>query len=127
MNNQSYNNIKFVLTLCWNIDLHDIKHTKDNKMCYLIAKNDNKMRLNIPPNHRNARSHWAKRKKSKEEGQVALVTIFYLANERKNLNFNLIKEYLFYVKIEKNDDGIVEDLDLLGDHTIIAKFKICIF
>ena len=49
-----------------------------------------------------------------------LVNTFYLANERKNLNFNLVKEYLFYVKIEKNDDGIVEDLDFLGDHTIIA-------
>ena len=56
----------------------------------------------------------------KEEGKVALVTTFYLENERKNLNFNLIKEYLFYVKIEKNDDGIVEDLDFLGDHTIIV-------
>ena len=56
-----------------------------------------------------------------------LVTVFHLANERKNLNFNLIKEYLFYVKIEKNDDGIVDDLDFLRDHTIIAEFKICIF
>ena len=36
----------------------------------------------------------------KEEGKVALVTAFYLANEGNNLNFNLIKEYLFYVKIE---------------------------
>ena len=63
----------------------------------------------------------------KEEGKVALVTTFYLANEVKNLNFNLIKEYLFYVKIESNDDGIVEDLDFLGDHIIIEEFKICIF
>ena len=63
----------------------------------------------------------------KEEGKVALVAVFYLANERKNLNFNLIKESLFYFKIEKNDDGIVEDLDFLGEHTIIARFKICIF
>ena len=62
-----------------------------------------------------------------EEGKVALVTTFYLENERKNLNFNLIKEYLFYVKIEKNEDGIVEDLDFLGDHTIIEESKICIF
>jgi len=37
----------------------------------------------------------------KEEGKVALVTSFYLANEGKNFNCNLIKEYLFYVKIEK--------------------------
>ena len=37
----------------------------------------------------------------KEEGKVVLVTAFYLANEGNNLNFNLIKEYLFYVKIEK--------------------------
>ena len=37
----------------------------------------------------------------KEEGKFALVTAFYLANEGNNLNFNLIKEYLFYVKIEK--------------------------
>ena len=36
----------------------------------------------------------------KEEGKVALVTAFYLENEGNNLNFNLIKEYLFYVKIE---------------------------
>ena len=36
----------------------------------------------------------------KEEGKVALVTAFYLGNEENNLNFNLIKEYLFYVKIE---------------------------
>jgi len=27
----------------------------------------------------------------KEEGKVALATTFYLENERKNLNFNLIK------------------------------------
>ena len=32
----------------------------------------------------------------KEEGNVALVTAFYLENEGNNLNFNLIKEYLFY-------------------------------
>ena len=63
----------------------------------------------------------------KEEGKVALVIVFYLGNEGNNLNFNLIKEYLFYVKIENNDDGIVEDLDFLEDHTIIAEFKICIF
>ena len=37
----------------------------------------------------------------KEEGKVALVSAFYLTNEGNNLNFNLIKEYLFYVKIEK--------------------------
>ena len=30
-------------------------------------------------------------------------------------------------KQKKNDDGIVEDLDFLGDHTIIAEFKIYIF
>ena len=36
----------------------------------------------------------------KEKGKVALVTAFYLANEGDSLNFNLIKEYLFYVKIE---------------------------
>ena len=33
-----------------------------------------------------------KRKMIEEEGKVALVTTFYLENERKNLNFNLIKE-----------------------------------
>ena len=42
-----------------------------------------------------------KEKMIKEEGKVVLLTTFYLVNERKNLNFNLIKEYLFYVKIEK--------------------------
>ena len=42
-----------------------------------------------------------KKKMIKEEGKVALVTSFYLANERKNLSFNLIKECLFYIKIEK--------------------------
>ena len=36
----------------------------------------------------------------KEEGKVALVIVFYLANEGNDLNFNIIKEYLFYVKIE---------------------------
>ena len=40
------------------------------------------------------------KKMIKEEGKVAVVTAFYLANEGNNLNFNLIKEYLFYVKIE---------------------------
>ena len=68
-----------------------------------------------------------KEKMIKEEGKVVLLNTFYLVNERKNLNFNLIKEYLFYVKIEKNDDGIVEYLDFLEDHTIIVEFKICIF
>ena len=66
----------------------------------------------------------------KEEGKVALVTAFYLANEGNNLNFNLIKEYLFYVKIENilpvKNDGIVKYLDFLGDHAIIAKFKMCV-
>ena len=92
-----------------------------------------KMRHNISPNQRNARSHWEKRKMIKEEGKVALVNVFYLVNEGNDLNLNLIKEYLFYVKIEnilpilEKNDGIVEDLDFLGDHTIIAEFKICIF
>ena len=36
----------------------------------------------------------------KEEDKIALLTAFYLVNEGNNLNFNLIKEYLFYVKIE---------------------------
>ena len=64
----------------------------------------------------------------KEEGKVALVTTFYLANERKNLNINLIKGiFILCQNRKKNDDGIVRDLDFLGDHTIIAEFKICIF
>ena len=62
----------------------------------------------------------------KEEGKVALITAFQLANEGKYLNFNLIKEYLFYVKIEKilpvKNDRIVKYLDFLGDHAIIEKF-----
>ena len=67
----------------------------------------------------------------KEKGKVALIIAFYLVNEGNNLNFNLIKEYLFYVKIEnilpvKKNDGIVKDLDFLGDHAIIAKFKMCV-
>ena len=40
------------------------------------------------------------KEKIKEEGKVVLVTIYYLENEGNNLNFNIIKEYLFYVKIE---------------------------
>ena len=38
----------------------------------------------------------------KEEGKVALVIAFYLANEENNLKCTLIKEYLCYVKIENN-------------------------
>ena len=37
----------------------------------------------------------------KEEGKVVLVIVFYLENEGNNLNFNLIKEYLFHVKNRK--------------------------
>ena len=36
----------------------------------------------------------------KEEGKVTLVIAIYLVNEGNNLNYNIIKEYLFYVKIE---------------------------
>ena len=66
----------------------------------------------------------------KEEGKVVPVTAFYLVNEGNNLNCNIIKEYLFYVKIEKilpvKNDRIVKDLDFLGDHAIIAKFEMCV-
>ena len=64
---------------------------------------------------------------TKKEGKFALVTTFYLANERKNLNFNVIKGIFILCQNRKNEDGIVEDLDFLGDHTIIAEIKICIF
>ena len=60
----------------------------------------------------------------KEESKVSLVTTFYLANEIKDSNFNLIKGiFILCENRKKNDDGIVEDLDFLGDHTIIAEFQ----
>ena len=67
----------------------------------------------------------------KEEDKVALVTAFYLVNEGNNLNFNLIKKYLFMSKQKRfyqsqKNGGIVKDLDFLGDHAIIEKFKMCV-
>ena len=58
-------------------------------MSNLTAKNDNNSRIKIPPNQRNARSHWAKRQKNNlEEGELA--TAFNLENEEGNLNFTLL-------------------------------------
>ena len=45
----------------------------------------------------------------KEECKVPLLTTFYLANERKNLNVNLIKEYLFYVKYKIFYQSVVKE------------------
>ena len=59
-------------------------------MSNLIAKNDNKSGINIPPNRRNARSHLGKTKITQEEGKDVLEAAFDLADEGGDLKFSLL-------------------------------------